>query len=104
MYARIIRLFPGKDLFEILEILFGAIGGKILIALFTWYPIHLGALVLRNFSEFTQISAMPETPQLPMMILMVLTTIYLARHNMKGVGKWSTVALFFIVLWLCLPP
>ena len=97
MYARIFRLFPEKDLFAILQLGFGKIGGKIFTALLTWYAVHLSALVLRNFSEFTQVCAMPETPQLPIMIVMVLVTIYLARSDMRSVGKWSAVILWVVL-------
>ncbi|MGI6176681.1 MAG: GerAB/ArcD/ProY family transporter [Christensenellales bacterium] len=97
MYARILKLFPEKGLFEIAETLFGKIGGKAVSVLFIWYCIHLAALVLRNFSEFTEISALPETPQLPIMIMMVLTTVYLARSDMRAIGKWSVLAIFFVL-------
>lgn len=97
MYARILKLFPEKDLFEIMQIVFGKIGGKVLTVLFIWYAVYLGALVLRNFSEFTQISAMPETPQLPIMIVMILTTVYLARSSMRAIGRWSLVIVFFVL-------
>lgn len=98
VYGRIIRLFPEKDLFEVLEMVFGKIVGKVLTVLFIWYAVHLSSLVLRNFSEFTQVSAMPETPQLPIMILMILTTVYLARSSMPSIGKWSLVMSFFVLL------
>lgn len=97
IYARILKLFPEKDLYEISETVFGKIGGKFVTVLFVWYSIHLAALVLRDFSEFTEISAMPETPQLPIMILMVLTTVYLARSDMRAIGKWSVVMVFFVL-------
>ncbi|MEL7624296.1 MAG: endospore germination permease [Clostridiales bacterium] len=97
IYGRILTMFPEKDIFDIMDILFGKICGKIGIALFAWYAIYLCALVLRNFSEFTQISAMPETPQLPIMILMILTTIYMARSGVRTLGKWGIAVFFFVV-------
>lgn len=97
VYARILRLFPEKDLFEIMQIVFGKIGGKALTVLIVWYAIHLSALVLRNFSEFTQIVAMPETPQLPIMIVMILTAVYLARSSMRAIGKWALVVFFYVL-------
>ncbi len=102
IYSRILKLFPEKNLFEISEVLLGKVGGKIITVMFIWYSIHLAALVLRNFSEFTQISSMPETPQLPIMILMITTTIYLARSSMRAIGKWSVAAIFlasFVVIF-----
>jgi len=98
VYARIMKIFPGTDIFEISEKLFGKIGGKIIIALFTWYSIHLGALVLRNFSEFIEIVAMPETPQIPIMIAIIFVTIYLAKSNIEIFGKWAIVILPIIMI------
>ncbi len=97
MYARIMRLFPETDFFDILEILFGSILGKIFVLLFTWYAIHLCSLVVRNFTEFLQIVSMPETPQLPMMIALISLTAYLAASGVSALGKWSTV-IFPIVM------
>ncbi len=106
VYARIIRLNPGKDIFEILEFLMGKVIGKAVIALMSWYALHLAAMVLRNFSEFIQISAMPETPQLPIMILMILVTAYMARSGIEALGRWSLatvpLVLFVVVMTVLL--
>ena len=91
MYARIMRIFPQTDLFDVLEILFGKIFSKVFIALITWYALHLCSIVLRNFTEFLQIVSMPETPQLPMMISLVLVTAYLAGSGENMLGKWSMI-------------
>lgn len=98
IYARIIKLFPEKDIFEVSIELFGKIGGKITIALLTWYAIHLAAMVLRNFSEFIELVAMPETPQTPIMIAMILTTVYIAKSGVTVLGKWSMIALPIVLL------
>ena len=102
VYARIMRLFPETDLFDILEILYGKIIGKIFVVLITWYAIHLCSLVLRNFTEFLQIVAMPETPQLPMMISLILVTAYLAISGVNILGKWSMIMLPIVVLTVVL--
>lgn len=98
VYARIMRLFPETDLFDILEILFGKIFGKVFIVLITWYALHLCALVLRNFTEFLQIVAFPETPQLPMMIAIILVTVYLAISGENILGKWSMIMFPIVAL------
>lgn len=97
MYAQILRRYPGKDLFEIADILLGKKAGAVIAVLYTWYALHLGALVLRNFSDFIQISLLPETPQLPITILMILTSIYLTRSGMRAIGKWSVAIIFYII-------
>ena len=106
VYARIIRLNPGKDLFEILEFLMGKVISKVFIALMTWYALHLAALVLRNFSEFIHVSAMPETPQLAIIILMMLVTAYMAKSGIEALGRWSLavvpIVLFVVVVTILL--
>jgi spore germination protein KB len=86
------------DLFEMLEALLGKVGGKVTVALMAWYALHLGALVLRNFSEFIQIAAMPETPQLPIMIVMMLVTAYMAKSGVESLGRWTLGILPIIML------
>jgi spore germination protein KB len=98
MYARIMRLYPETDLFDMMEILFGKIVGKIFIILVAWYALHLSALVLRNFTEFLQIVAFPETPQLPMMISLMLVTAYLAFSGISTFGKWSIIMQVIVAL------
>lgn len=92
IYARILKLFPEKSIFDIIQILFGKIFGKILIALITWYAIHLSAVVVRNFSEYVGIIAMPEVPPLVVMICLLLVTMYLAKSNIRTLGEWAIIA------------
>ena len=92
-YARIMRLYPDKDIFEIFDALFGKIIGKVFTILMSWYALHLCALVLVNFSQFIEIMSMPETPQLPLMIVMLAVTTFLAASGVETLGKWSVVVL-----------
>lgn len=100
MYARIIKLFPEKNIYEISSILFGKIFGKIIIILMTWYAFHLGALILRNFSEFIQITSKPETPQIIVMLSIVFLSAYLAKSGMETIGRWSLVVLPVVVTFV----
>lgn len=63
IYAGLYRAAPGQDLFDMAYSAFGKIIGPIITALFSLYTIHLGALVIRNFSEYFQVVSIPETPQ-----------------------------------------
>ncbi|WP_312694614.1 GerAB/ArcD/ProY family transporter [Caproiciproducens sp.] len=102
VYAEIMKLFPEKNIYEIVEILFGKIIGKIVTLLILWYAIHLAALVLRNFSEFIEITSLPETPQLPLMIIMILVIVYLVKSGVEVLGKWALVSLFIMVFIMLL--
>lgn len=100
IYARIIKLFPEKDIFDIAEEVFGKIIGKIFTILITWYAIHLASMVLRNCSEFIQITELAETPQLPVMILFILIAVYFAKSGIKTIGKFGMVLLPIVLLVL----
>lgn len=92
VYAKITRLYPGKGLFDILSLIFGKVIGKIIAVLYTWYALHLGALILRNFGEFIESVTLPEMPQLYTYLMMALLCIYVAKSGIETFGK---SALFF---------
>lgn len=100
MYARIVQLFPGKNLFDMLDILFGNIGGRLISLLFIFYSLHLCALVFKNFAEFIAICVMPETPELVILVSMMLVVCYMARCGMGAMGKWSVFMLPLITVMM----
>lgn len=97
VYARIIRLFPETSLYDVAEVIFGKIIGKIIIALMTLYAIHLSAIVIRLLSEFIKIVTLQETPLLPMMILLLVAAGYITFSGVATLGKW---AMFVLPLYL----
>lgn len=42
LYARFHVLFPGKNLFDILIIVFGSIFGRVVSCMYIWYALHMG--------------------------------------------------------------
>ncbi len=97
IYARIMHLMDGKDFFTCVLDWFGGIPGRIVIALLVWYYLYLAAVVVRNFSEFMEIVAMPETPQIPMMISFLLVSAYLCKSRIQVISQWSIVGLCITV-------
>ena len=97
MYGRIISLNPEMNLFEILENRLGKVLGKLACVIMTWYALHLSALVLRNFSEFIQVSSLLETPQFPVLAIMTLTVCALVTKGGKALGKWAVATLPFVL-------
>lgn len=77
IYARIMKLFPGKDIFEVMELTLGKIAGKVLITILVLYAQLFTALVLRNFTEFIEVTNFPETPQAPLAFAMIIVVIYI---------------------------
>ena len=102
MFSRILSLFQGKDLFDILNITLGRVIGKIVAIIYTVYAFHLGALVLRNFGEFINTVAMPETPMFVPLFCLGVVCIIAASLGIEVLGRITTyflpLLLFIIVL------
>jgi spore germination protein KB len=103
IYSRISSLYHGKDIFEILNILFGKIAGRIIGIIYILYSFHLGALVLRNFGEFVNTVAMPETPMLVSLLSLGFVCIIAVRLGIEVIGRTTTYFLpliFFILIFV----
>jgi spore germination protein KB len=101
VYSRIMSIFQGKDLFEILDLVLGKIFGKFVSVIYILYSFHLGALVLRNFGEFMNTSALPETPLFVSMFCLGLVIIAAVRLGIEVLGRTTTYfvpIIFFILL------
>ncbi len=101
IYGSILNNHPGKDLFQILEHIFGKITGKIIGALYTFYFFHLGAICIRNMTEFIQVSSFPETPQYLTALFIGSLTIYILKSGlevMARTNRFITPFLIFILI------
>ncbi|WP_010244520.1 GerAB/ArcD/ProY family transporter [Acetivibrio cellulolyticus] len=101
IFSRVLSLYQGKDLFDILVIIFGKVVGRVFSVIYIWYAFHLGALVLRNFGEFINTIAMPETPMFVPLLCMGVTCIIAVRLGIEVLGRTTTYFLpivFFIVV------
>jgi len=100
VFSRILSLFQGKDLFDILNIVFGKVIGKVVAIIYILYSFHLGVLVLRNFGEFCNIVAIPETPMFVPMLGLGLVGIIAARSGIEVIGRISTFFLPILIFIL----
>lgn len=98
IYARLLALYPGKDLFLIMEAIFGRVIGRLVILCYVWYAFHLGALVMRNFIEFIVIVSLPETPKYAVGIMMALVCIWGVKSGIEVLGRWTSFILPVILL------
>lgn len=100
VFSRLLSLFHEKDLFDILEITLGKVMGRVTALVYIWYAFHLGALVLRNFGEFTNTVAMPETPMQVTLLCMGSVCIVGVRLGVEVLGR--TTAYFLPVMFFIL--
>lgn len=95
VYSRILYLYPGQDLFDILITVFGKIIGKFLCVIFTWFAFHLGVLVIRNFGEFIITVSFPDTPMIIPMLFLGILSSWIIKEGIEVLARWS--ALFFLL-------
>lgn len=101
VYCRILSIYQGKGLFDILDITLGKVAGRIITALYSLYAFHLGAMVLRNFGEFINAIALPETPMLVPILCIGITCIIAVRLGIEVMGRTTAFfipLIFFILL------
>jgi len=85
--VRLIHLYPGQNLFEIIIKIFGNVFGKIISFIFVFYAIHLGAMVIKTFSTFIKILNMPETPEILTGTLIVLLSVWAVKSGPEDIGR-----------------
>jgi len=109
MFSRILSLYPGKDLFDILQIVMGKFVGKIISILMIWFAFHLGTLVLRNLLAFTETLVFPDTPVVVPMLFFIILIIWSLKAGIEVFGRcseffiWIVVIIFFFLLILLIP-
>ncbi|PAB60435.1 GerAB/ArcD/ProY family transporter [Anaeromicrobium sediminis] len=97
IYARILSLFQEKDIFDILELVFGKILGKIISMLYVWFALHLGGLVLRDFGEFPTIVSIPKTPRIVPMVCISFLCCWAIKEGIEVLGRSGEFMLPIVV-------
>jgi len=75
MFSRILSLYPGKDLFDIFQLVMGKFIGKILSILMIWFFFHDAALIFRVIGDFTNTLVFPDTPVIMPLIFFAMLVI-----------------------------
>lgn len=102
IYGKISKMFPGHNLYKILELVFGKVVGKGISILYTWYFLHLGSIVIRDNTEFIQIISLEDTPKYFTSIFFILLAIYMVKSGVEVLGRWSNIAFPFVFTLLIL--
>jgi len=98
MFCRLLSLYPGKDLFDILQIVMGKWIGKIISLLMILFVFHDGALILRSMSEFTNILVFNDTPTMVPMIFFIILIIWSLKAGIEVLGKWSEFFIWIVFI------
>ncbi len=96
--ARLSKLQPEKDLFEIAENALGKLFGKLTNVIFLAYAVLVCAVTLRTMTEFVHVVAMPRTPRIFTAIAIILVCAYAASKSVTVVARSSVMMLAVFIL------
>lgn len=102
IYSRILTKFPGRDIFDINEIVLGKVLGKIINFLYIIFAIHLCALVFDNFGEFINIVGLPDTPRLAPIIPLTIICVWIVKEGIECLGRFCEIFLLVLMIILCI--
>lgn len=97
VYVRIISLYPGKNLFDIMQDALGAAAGKILTLLMVVYALFLASNTICIFNFFMRMTALIGTPRLVISVIIVFVAAYLALSRISTFGKGSVTMFYFLL-------
>ncbi|MCY6482901.1 endospore germination permease [Clostridium aestuarii] len=89
IYTRLHTLFPGKDLFDILEICFGKFVGKLMILLYTWFVFYFVSDILVTYSFFINVVNLHYTPTIILNIFLAILCAFGVKKGLTVLGRWS---------------
>jgi spore germination protein KB len=91
--ARLASIFPGKNLYDLQIDLFGQAAGRVVCMLYVLFTLHTGSLVLRDMTNFIQLTALTQTPQYVTAVFTVALCIYCVKAGINTLSRYTAMAL-----------
>lgn len=98
IYARLIESFPSKNLFGILQTVYGKYLGNFFCGLYVLFFFILTSLNLSDLSEFVKATIMPQTPLVVLSITFLMTSAWAVYVG----GLRQMVKYGFLMTMICL--
>lgn len=97
MFARLHKLFPKKDLFDINEQIFGKILGKVLSFLLIYYVATNMMSVMSVFNYFIVTVSLVDTPLAMTFLVLILLCIFGVKAGIEVMARWTQFFLPIII-------
>ncbi len=97
-YVKLSIMNNGQDIIDICINRLGPIIGKTIALGYVWYFFHLGALVIRDLTEFATLVSYPSTPQAFIGALVMLLAISLVRNGIEVIAKFTQVLIPWVII------
>ncbi|MGE4353447.1 MAG: endospore germination permease [Oscillospiraceae bacterium] len=89
LYTSIAQKFPGQNLIQINDIVFGPYIGKVITVLYLWFFLQLTIHFMYFFNSFWITYVMPETPRLAFLIMFALICAMAVRGGIEVITRCS---------------
>jgi spore germination protein KB len=90
-YVSLMQLFPGKNMVQIMEIVFGSFLGKLISILYILFPFQLISHNLRFVGEFFLNYMYPETPIIVFLVMFTSVCAWAARSGIEVIARISLI-------------
>lgn len=97
IYCRLQRLFPGKNLFEIMHIVFGKLFGNVLTVIYLLFFVYLSIIPTNIFTIFVKLNALPTVPPLITALAICILAAYLTSLKRRRFGKVASILLLVVI-------
>lgn len=109
MYSKLLTLFPGEDLYDILISLFGHFFGKIFCIIYIWFSFNIAVLIIEDYFSFITTVTLPEMNIFIIVIFPVLLCAYALKNGIEVIGRFaelivSSLVVLVITAFLLLTP
>ncbi|MEF9952849.1 MAG: endospore germination permease [Clostridium sp.] len=98
LYGLLLNLYPGKNIFEMIEEIFGTKVGKVITTILVLHCLFVSSSILHNLSDFIELTALWQTPRMIPIALVVILSIYILRKGIEVVFNWIRLNLVIILV------
>jgi len=95
MYFYIIKWFPGKNLIQVNDLVFGKIPGKLISCFYLFFFFTLSSLTLGDLGRFVNNTFMIKTPVSVLIIVFIILCVWAVRNGLNVVTRYN---IFFSIL------
>lgn len=89
VYLGLMKRFPGKNLMEINDMVFGRVLGRMISAIYLWFFLTLTCLNLTDLANFVRSSMLPRTPGITIFVVFMLLCAWGVRYGLCCVVRYS---------------
>ncbi len=97
LYARLVHLMPGKDLYGMMQFAFGKWGKCIFSIFYAFYFLTLSGMVRGTYAEFVHLTSLYQTSFIIICLAFFAVCVHLAMKGAGVLGRWCFIMLILAI-------